>query len=160
MQRVKPNNLELRRIKSIADFQFGKGSGDVLFPDNIEIERSKETKRIRFIYLDNERVCSFRVQDGYLILSILGGAMLHQKGFGFKVKANLEAESFIRKGKTLFAKHVIEADSRISVKDEVIIVNSKNEYIGIGTAKLSGHLMIDMKNGVAVETRKGVEDKQ
>ncbi|MHA2357333.1 MAG: PUA domain-containing protein [Candidatus Heimdallarchaeaceae archaeon] len=158
MQKVEPTNLELRRIRSIADFQFGKGSGDVLFPNDIRIERSKETKRIRFIYFENQRICSFRVQDGYLIPSLWGGKLLHENGFGLKVKANLEAEPFIRKGKTLFAKHVIEADNRISVKDEVIIVNSKNDYIGIGTAKLSGHLMIDMKNGVAVETRKGVED--
>jgi len=78
MSRETPSAYELRKLRSIADYQFGKGSGDVLFTDEITIERSKGTKRIRFIYLKNERICSFRVRDGFLIPSLLGGKILYE----------------------------------------------------------------------------------
>jgi 7-cyano-7-deazaguanine tRNA-ribosyltransferase len=156
MQKVKPSALEKRKLKSIADFQFGKGAGNVLFTDDIEIERSKATNRIRFVYLGDERVCSFRVKDGYLVLSLMGGKLLQENSLGLRVKVNQDAEPFIRKGKSVYSKHVIEADYNIAVREEVIIVNHNNEFIGIGTAKISGLLMKEMKSGVAVNTRKGV----
>ena len=53
-----------------------------------------------------------------------------------------------------------EVDRRLEdhnkLREEVIIVNQKEEFIGIGTAKIAGLLMKEMKSGVAVDTRKGV----
>ena len=160
MSRETPSDYELRKLRSIADYQFGKGSGEVLFSDEITIERSKATKRIRFIYLEDERICSFRVQDGFLIPSLLGGKILYENNFANKVKVLQEAEPFVRKGKSLFAKHVIEADLGISAKEEVILINEHGDFIGIGTSKLSANLMLEMQNGVAVDTRKGVGEKK
>ncbi len=156
MHKVMPSALEKRKLKSIANFQFGNGAGDVLFSDEIKIERSKGTNRIRFVYLDDERICSFRVKDGYLVLSLMGGRLLHKNSLGLRVKVNQDAEPFIKKGKSVYSKHVIEADDNIAVREEVIIVNQNEEFIGIGTAKISGPLMKEMESGVAVDTRKGV----
>ncbi|NHK30478.1 MAG: tRNA-guanine(15) transglycosylase, partial [Asgard group archaeon] len=148
MQKVTPSTLEKRKLKIIADFQFGKGAGDVLFSDDIRIERSKGTNRIRFVYLGDERICSFRVKDGYLVPSLMGARLLHKNTLGLSVKVNQDAEPFIRKGKSVYSKHVIEADVNISVREEVIIVNQNEEFIGIGTAKIAGLLMKEMKSGV------------
>ena len=156
MHKVIPSALEKRKLKSIANFQFGNGAGDVLFSDEIKIERSKGTNRIRFVYLDDERICSFRVKDGYLVLSLMGGRLLCKNSLGLRVKVNQDAEPFIKKGKSVYSKHVIEADDSIAVREEVIIVNQNDEFIGIGTAKISGLLMKEMESGVAVDTRKGV----
>ncbi len=156
----KPSKFALRQIRTIADFQYGKGAGNALFSEDVTIERSRGTNRIRFIYMNNERICSFRVRDGYLVLSLLGGKILHKNGLGYNVVVNLDAEPFVRKGKTVFAKHVIEADEKIASKDEVIIVNQKGDFLGIGTAKLSAPLILEMNNGVAVDTRKGVEEEK
>ena len=160
MNQETPTDFELRRLKAIADFQYGKGAGDALFSKNISIERSRGTKRIRFVYQGKIRVCSFRPKDGYLVPSLLGGEILHKNGLGFVVIISSEAEPFVRKGKTVFAKHVLEADGGISPKEEVIITNLNKEYLGIGTAKISGPLMLEMDRGVAVNTRKGVEEKK
>lgn len=160
MSRETPNHFELRRLKSLADFQFGKGAGDALLFDDITIERSRGTKRIRFVFHNEIRICSFRPRDGYLVPSLLGGEILHKNGFGLVVVISSDAEPFVRKGKTVFAKHVIKADKEISVKEEIIITNLENEYIGIGTAKISGPLMLEMDRGVAVDTRKGVDEKK
>lgn len=153
----KPNTADLKKIQSIADFQFGQGAGEVLFAEKIEIEKSKGTNRIRFIYRDKARISSFRVRDGFLVPSLLGGKILHENDYGLKVTVNEDSEPFVKSGKTVFAKHVLEADPSIAVKDEVIIINRNNEFLGIGTAKLSGRMMIAMDKGVAVSTRKGVE---
>jgi 7-cyano-7-deazaguanine tRNA-ribosyltransferase len=158
MGKVSPNLSERLKLKSIADFQFGKGAGEILFPEEIIIERSKGTNRIRFVYLANERICSFRVKDGYLVPSLMGAKLLYENTLGLRVKVNDDAEPFVRNGKSVYSKHVIEADTDISVKEEVIIVNQKGEFIGIGTAKITGLLMKEMKSGVAVDTRKGIGD--
>jgi len=156
----KPSAADLRKIQSIADFQFGKGAGEILFSRNIEIERSKGTNRIRFIYHEKVRICSFRVRDGFLVPSIVGGELLHNNDFGFKVMVNDDSEPFVRDGKTVFAKHILEADKQISIKDEVILINQNNEFLGIGTAKISGTMMKEMNKGVAVSTRKGMKKEK
>ncbi|MHA1345617.1 MAG: PUA domain-containing protein [Candidatus Heimdallarchaeaceae archaeon] len=156
----KPTLYDIRQLQGIADFQFGKGSGDVLFPKGIMVERSKGTQRIKIIYLNGERLCSFRVRDGFLILSISGGIKLHKNKLGLRVKIIEEVESFIRKGKSVYAKHVLEADEKISPKEEILIVNHQDEFIGFGTAKMPGKLMIQMNSGVAVDTRKGIGEKK
>lgn len=161
MQKLeKPTPFDLRQIQSIADFQFGKGAGDILFTEDTLVERSRGTNRIRYIYRKNERICSFRVRDGFLVPSILGGEILHKNNFGFQVIVNDDAEPFVRDSKTVFSKHVVDADDDISAKDEVIITNQKGEFLGIGTAKIPGKLIKEMKSGVAVSTRKGIGKKK
>ena len=39
---------ELGKVRTIADYQFGKGVGTKLFPENTEIQFSPRTGRIRF----------------------------------------------------------------------------------------------------------------
>ncbi|MCK4895534.1 MAG: pseudouridine synthase [Candidatus Heimdallarchaeota archaeon] len=156
----KPALYDIKQLRGIADFQFGRGSGDVLFPEDIMIERSRGTKRIKIVYLNGDRLCSFRVRDGFLVLSISGGEKLHNSKLGLRVKIIEDVEPFIRKGKSVFAKHVLEADEKISSKEEVLIVNHQDEFIGIGTAKMPGNLMLQMNSGVAVDTRKGIGEKK
>ena len=151
----KPNEADLKKLQSIADFQFGQGVGKILFSGNIEIERSKGTNRIRFIYKDRTRICSFRVRDGFLVPSLLGGEIIHKNNSGLEVIVDEDSEPFVRDGKSVFAQHVIDADADISRRDEVIIINEKKEFLGIGTAKISGIMMKEMNKGVAVSTRKG-----
>ena len=156
----KPKDSDLKKLQSIADFQFGQGAGKALFFEDIDIERSRGTKRIRFIYQNKERICSFRVRDGFLVPSLKGGEILHKCDFGLKVMVNEDTEPFVRDGKTVFAKHILEADQQIAIKDEVIIINQNNEFLGIGTAKISGAMMKEMNIGVAVSTRKGMKKEK
>jgi 7-cyano-7-deazaguanine tRNA-ribosyltransferase len=155
---VKINAADLKKLRSIADFQFGQGAGEVLFSEDTEVERSKGTNRIRFVYRNKERIFSFRVRDGFLVPSLIGGEMLYVKGYGLNVVVNNDSEPFVRNGKTVFAKHVVKADSRIKIKDEVLIFNQNKEFLGIGTARISGDMMREMNKGVAVSTRKGIKE--
>ncbi|MCK9313604.1 MAG: pseudouridine synthase, partial [Methanocorpusculum sp.] len=61
----------LQRVRRIADFQFGRGAGDALFPDSVTFSYSN-TKRVRYVNLANERLVTVRASDGRFTLGFLG----------------------------------------------------------------------------------------
>ena len=70
-----------------------------------------------------------------------------------------EAEEAVKKGLTVFAKHVLEADPNIRPGDEVAVVGGEGEILAVGRAVLSGFEMVEFKAGVAVKVRRGVKGK-
>jgi len=147
----------LRRIRSVADYQFGKGVGEKLFPENVEIAYSKRTGRIRYIYLDGKRLATLRPMDGLFSLSIEGAKRIIESGAPAKciVTIKNDVSKFIADGGDVFAVHVVKADNEIRPKDEVIVVNEKGEVLAVGRAVLSGEEMTAFKVGVAVKVRRG-----
>ncbi|MEM3054832.1 MAG: PUA domain-containing protein [Candidatus Bathyarchaeia archaeon] len=145
------------RVRSVADYQFGKGVGEKLFPENVEIAYSKRTGRIRYIYLNGKRLATLRPTDGLFSLSIEGAKRIVENSVPAKclVTVKEEVSKFIAEGGDVFAVHVIKADSEIRPKDEVIVVNGKGEVLAVGRAVLSGEEMIAFKSGVAVKVRRG-----
>jgi len=147
----------LRRIRSVADYQFGKGVGALLFPENVEIQYSKATGRIRYVLLDGERLATLRPTDGLLSLSVSAATSLAENAdvaHCFVTVQNDIAE-FIAKGGDVFAAHVVKADDAIRAKDEVIVVNEDNGVLAVGRALLSDAEMLSFKVGVAVKVRHG-----
>jgi uncharacterized protein with predicted RNA binding PUA domain len=147
----------LRKIRSIANYQFGKGVGEKLFPDNVEVIFSKRTKRIRHIYLDGKRLATLRPTDGMFSLTVAGAKRIlngvkHPKLW---VRVSREAAPFVAKGKSVFAKHVVDADEEIRPREEVIVVDEKGEVLAVGRAVLTGAEMKAFKYGVAVRVRWG-----
>lgn len=151
------HELVIRKIRSIADYQFGKGVGKILFPDNVEATFSKSTGRIRHVYLDGKRLATLRPNDGLFSLSIEGARRIvkYLKPLRFWVKVSDEATPFVAKGKSVFAKHVIDADREIRPQEEVIVVDSNGEVLAVGRALLNGEEMVAFKCGVAVKVRVG-----
>ncbi|MCS7125166.1 MAG: pseudouridine synthase [Candidatus Bathyarchaeota archaeon] len=148
----------LRRIRSMADYQFGRGVGEKLFPENVEVAYSKRTGRIRYVYLDGKRLVTLRPMDGLFSLSIEGAKRIVENQIPAKclVVVQNEVSKFIADGGDVFAIHVVKADSEILPKDEVIVVNEKGEVLAVGRAVLSGEEMTAFKVGVAVKVRRGV----
>ncbi|MCZ7397723.1 MAG: pseudouridine synthase, partial [Candidatus Methanoperedens sp.] len=68
-------NAHLKRVRTIADYQFGKGVGEFLFPDNVNFQMST-TGKVRQIMLENNRMATVRAHDGMLTLSIAGARRL------------------------------------------------------------------------------------
>lgn len=146
-----------RRIRSVADYQFGKGIGAKLFPENVEIVRSKRTGRIRYVYMDGKRLATLRPTDGLFSLSILGAKRIVESADSAKclVTVRDDVSKFITEGGDVFAKHVVEADSDIRPKDEVIVIDEKGEVLAVGRAVLSSEEMMTFTRGVAVKVRRG-----
>jgi predicted RNA-binding protein (TIGR00451 family) len=147
----------LTRIRSTADYQFGKGVGVKLFPENVDIEYSKATGRIRYVYLNGERLATLRPTDGLLSLSITAAQTVAEnrgvaKGF---VTVQNGVSKFIADGGDVFAVHVVAVDEEVHAKDEVIIVDEDHHVLAVGRALLSASEMKAFKTGAAVKVRRG-----
>lgn len=148
----------LKRVRVIADYQFGQGVGAALFPENVEFQFSS-TGRVRQILYQGERLATLRAKDGMLTLSIKGAQRIH--GFlaypKMRVVVNSEAAPFVSGGKTAFSRHVVNVDPDIRAGDEVLLVDKEDKLLATGQAKLSPEEMLSFKKGVAVEVRYGIQ---
>ncbi len=151
----------LQKIRSIADYQFGRGVGRSLFPSEVRIVYSKRTGKIRHIYLGEELLATLRPTTGLFVLTIAGAKrMVHEvKPLRSWVRIQDDVEPFVAKGRSTFAKHVVDVDPEIRPQEEVIVINGKNEVLAVGRALLSGKEMKAFSRGVAVRVRRGVAEK-
>ncbi len=150
----------LAKVRSIADYQFGKGVGAQLFPDNIEIQYSPRTGRIRYINLNGERLATLRPTDGVLSLS-LKAAQFMAKNMPFAkcfVTVQNDVSKFIAAGGDVFAVHVVKVDAEVGAKDEVIAIDENGQVLAVGRTMLSSEEMKAFKTGVAVKVRHGSKE--
>ena len=150
----------MAKVRSIADYQFGKGVGELLFPDNIEIQYSPRTGRIRYINLDGERLATLRPTDGVLSLSLKAAKFMAQKTPFAKcfVTVKSEGSKYIAEGGDVFAVHVVKVDSEVGAKDEVIALDEDGQVLAVGRTVLSSGEMKAFKTGVAVKVRHGTAE--
>ena len=147
----------LRRIRSVADYQFGKGVGQRLFPSDVKIAFSRRTGRIRYVYLNGERLVTMRPTDGFFSLSIAGAQRIAEKAAFAEcfVTVKDSVSKYIADDGDVFAAHVVRADGEIRSKDEVTVLDEKGRILAVGRAVLSGDEMLAFKRGVAVKVRHG-----
>jgi len=147
----------LRRIRSIADYQFGNGVGVRLFPENVDIVYSKATGRIRYVNLNGKRLATLRPTDGLLSLSITAAKFIAENAAFARcfVTVRKDVSEFVADGGDVFAAHVVKADDAVHAKDEVIVVDEDNRVLAVGRALLSSLEMKAFKTGVAVKVRHG-----
>ncbi len=147
----------LERIRKIADYQFGRGIGEKLFPDDVEIIFSKRTRKIKYVKLNGVLLATLNPLNGLFALTVEGSrrilAAMKPKRLWVQIKE--EAVPFVEKGNDVFAKHIIDSDDEIRPKEEVIVVDSRGEVVAVGRALLSGVEMKAFKRGVAVKVRRG-----
>jgi uncharacterized protein with predicted RNA binding PUA domain len=151
-------NSSLRRVQTIADFQFGCGVGTGLFPEGCEFILST-TGRIRQIGFAGTRLATIRASDGRLTLGIEGAKRVQAAlpAPGYRVIIREDVAEFVAKGKNAFAKHVIAADPKIRAGDDVLVVAADDRLIACGAAVVSGPEMLAFNYGVAVRVRQGSE---
>lgn len=149
-------NSLVRRVQTIADYQFGGLAGTALFPDGCEFILST-TGRIRQILFEGKRLATIRARDGRLTLGIEGARRLHAilPAPGYRVVIRDDVADFVAQGKNTFAKHVVSADPQIRAGDEVLVVSGDDRLVACGTAMLSGEEMLAFNYGGAVKVRQG-----
>ena len=147
----------LRRVRSTADYQFGRGVGVKLFPDNVEILYSRRTGRIRYVNLNGERLATLRPTDGLLSLSIVAAEFVVRNAESARcfVTVREDVAKFVAEGGDVFAAHVLAVDEEIRSKDEVVVIDERREVLAVGRALLSSSEMKAFKTGVAVKVRHG-----
>ncbi|MDR1993709.1 MAG: pseudouridine synthase [Nitrososphaerota archaeon] len=147
-----------QKIRCIADYQFGKGTGAKLFPENIEIQYSPRTGKIRYINLDGERLATLRPTDGRLSLSIQAAQTMtnHIPEAKCFVTVQNTVAPYIAKGGDVFAIHVVAVDEEVGAKDEVIVIDENRQVLAVGRTLLSSSEIYAFKTGAAVKTRHGI----
>jgi predicted RNA-binding protein (TIGR00451 family) len=150
---------DLRKLRGIANYQFGSHLGNVFFKGTIELTRSRKTSKIRLIFRDGKLISTLRARDGFLALTPDGAKIIltSMKKPPHVVTVRSDVADFIRAGRNVFAKHVVDADSSIRPQDEVIVVAERRRLLAVGRAVLAGWEMTQFKRGIAVKTRRGVE---
>ncbi|MEM2168315.1 MAG: PUA domain-containing protein [Candidatus Bathyarchaeia archaeon] len=147
----------MERIRKIADYQFGEGVGEKLFPDDVKVVFSKKTGRIRYVYLGEKLLASLNPITGLFTLTIEGAKIvfpsMRQKRLWVKIDDSVVP--FVERGNDVFVKHVVDSDMEIRPGEEVIIIDRSENVIAVGKALLSGYEMRAFKRGVAVKVRKG-----
>jgi len=150
-------NRDLDRLRAVADYQFGYGVGEALFPDEVHIEYSKNTSKPRHVYLGDELLANYRPNDGLFTLTIAGAERImdNAPGFNKTVTVTDNVLEFIEDGKNLFAKHVVKADEGLHPGEEVIILDESGKVAAVGKAILTRDEMFSFKTGIAVNVRRG-----
>jgi uncharacterized protein with predicted RNA binding PUA domain len=123
-------NSSLRRVQTIADYQFGSGVGTGLFCEGCTFIYST-TGRIRQILDGGMRLATIRASDGRLTLGIEGAKRLQSllPAPGYRVVIRDDVAEYVAQGKNAFAKHVVAADPAIRAGDDVLIVSGNDSLI-------------------------------
>ncbi len=150
----------LKRVRTIANYQFGAGAGDALFPETVTFTLSR-TRRVGQVLDAGKRVATLRPYDSLFTLSELGARRLHAHipPPRLRVVVNWDAAPFVGAGKTAFARHVITADPELRANDEVLLVDENDVLLATGSALLSPAEMLAFTRGIAVRVRHGFAEK-
>ncbi|MFX1308566.1 MAG: PUA domain-containing protein [Promethearchaeota archaeon] len=152
--------LGLRKIKAISDYQFGKEITDILFDDinQIHFERSPNTNKIRYIYSENKLLLILRPTNGFFTFTLFSAKRIIEETAAPKLRVIVlnDISEFIKKGRNVFCKHIVNIDDKLRPLDEVIIVNQDDELLGIGKLKIPVPYVKSFSIGIAVNVRKGV----
>lgn len=147
--------LGLPGLRTIANYQFGSGAGEVLFPPDeaIEIHRSS-SGRPRQLHADSGRIVSFGT-DGRFTLGIEGGRRLHEglESPSYRVVVDDESEPYVRDGKNVFAPFVCAVDDAVRPRDEVLVVHERGDLLAVGRAEIGAASIRAFERGMAVDVR-------
>lgn len=148
----------MQKIRAIVNYQFEHDVGRILFPDGVELTYSRRTGRIRHVYYEGKMLATLRPRDGLFSLTIYGAEQLRAllEPLRYRVIVEPGIEAFIRKGRSVFARHVVGVDEEIRPGNEVLVTSGEDTLLAVGKAVLSGREMLAFKRGVAVKVRRGI----
>ena len=67
-----------------------------------------------------------------------------------------EISDFIKIGRNVFCKHIIDIDDNLRPSDEIIVVNQEDEILAIGKLVIPVPYVRSFKTGIAIKVRKGI----
>jgi conserved protein with predicted RNA binding PUA domain len=151
-------NADLPSLRTIAEYQFGAGAGEALFPpeESLTVKRTS-SGRPQQVLSAAGRLVSFGI-DGRFTLGIEGGRRLDAalEHPAYRVVVDDESEPFVREEKNVFAKFVLDAGEEIRPGDEVLVVHERGDLLAVGRAELDAAAIADFETGMAVHVREGV----
>lgn len=147
----------VRALKALLAYQLGRGA-EGLLDGKVEVRRSPSTGRVREVYVNGVLVGTLRASDNVFVPTLRGAERLlkllpHPR---LRVVVPQDAAAYVARGRSVFCKHVLEADPEIRPGEEVLVVDEEGRLVAVGRAAVSGVEMVQKATGRAVKVRRGV----
>jgi 7-cyano-7-deazaguanine tRNA-ribosyltransferase len=148
----------VERVRAVVDMQFGEGAHRMLDGD-VKIRTSRKTGKIRNVLVDGDHVLSMRAHDGLFTLKPIGAKRLMELFPAPCLRATVDDEvaEYLREGRNAFAKFTLDMDPELRPMDEVIVVNSLDEFLAIGQVILVRDEALAFERGISVKVRVGAD---
>jgi len=146
MKREREHNT----IRAVADYQFGEGAGDALFPEDV-LTTEGRYPQLRAHDSEGKQLAALAQEYGVLAFGIEGARRWVDSGVPVK---RVEIDDFVPHGSVL-APGVVDASDDIRVGDDVVVEGPS--AFAVGRAEMSGPEMAESTRGVACEVRHGEE---
>jgi uncharacterized protein with predicted RNA binding PUA domain len=156
----------IKKISSHVDFLFGQGVSSVL-PDNLDMEYSRKTGKIKNFRSDGKLIGTFRT-DGGIAITIEGAKLfLRHPNFlyGNCIIPVDDAIPFVMEGRSLFSKHVYRCGSNIRCDSDVAVIDNNNNVLAVGRSLFPYSYYLDhdsdktLLKGVGVKIREGIKSR-
>ncbi len=105
------------------------------------------------MYYKNELFFVVRPTDGLISLQAAGAKYIHKNSDRFRVQIDDDVVNFAKEGKTVFSKFAKSLDKNILPKDEVVLVDSRDNFLAYGRSYLSHEEINSFEKGVAIKNR-------
>ena len=130
----KMQDWNVDRVKTILDYQFGKGIGKIFTKGENDLVVSRKQKRLRNLLLDGQHVASLSHRRGMFVLQKKGAELIHKNTQfpKFRVVVDAETAEFNRKGKSVFCKFIKDIDPELKCLDECIVVTPNDQLLAFG----------------------------
>jgi len=149
----------LKRAKKTIDRQFGDGIGQALLPSTKTIVMNKVSSldAMYEIIVDGHVVGRLRFDipqcDYTFVLSLEGGRRIGALRAQKWVSCQDGVLEYLKKGANLLVPGIIDCDTAIDAGDEVWLMDSQHQVIGVGVARMTGAQIRESKTGYAVKIR-------
>ncbi|HTS32503.1 MAG TPA: tRNA guanosine(15) transglycosylase TgtA [Thermoplasmata archaeon] len=138
-----------RQVDRLLRWQYGRGAAAAL-AGRLRAERSRRTGRLRRLH-DGGEVAFVLGNDGLPRPTLRGGQLLLEAlppGRGRVVVAE-DAAGFVREGRSLFSKFVLDADPALVPGSSALLVDGRDELLAIGRLLLAPGEMGRLARGTA-----------
>jgi len=152
-------------VKSLMDFQFGVGAGDIFTKTPLRLYTTRDEKYREIYSFDSYGKTLLGIQirsSGKIKLLLDGAERLFEDGYRGKNILQINANKNELKGTTIFKPILknITIDNTEYDKfypcagDDVLIIDSKGEFVGIGEMIVNFLTALKMRNGAICKIRK------
>ncbi len=141
----------LRHVLGLLEWVWGRSLREQLVRERLRPVHSRATGRLRRVLRDGASLLEVGL-DGLPHLTFQGGAFLqpHLPYPSGRVVASQEASAFVAEGRTLFSRHVQEADPGCVPGSPVLVVDASDRLLAVGRAVLAAGEMARWERGAAV----------
>ncbi|MHA1991179.1 MAG: DUF5591 domain-containing protein [Candidatus Hodarchaeales archaeon] len=139
-----------QKFRAIADYQFGKGVGKHLIPEEA-VFRFRGFKEV--VELNKKQLAVISKESGLLTLTLDGINLILDHVQGLRVVFDGEEIS----GSALYCSGIRYADSTIKPGNEVFVYNKNDDFLGVGKTNLTGKELQELTYGLGVSLRKKVK---